>query len=216
MTTESEPASAHLKALTEVILKGDVEQAARLAAEMSQHRSEVNDLVDTISDTMNIVADLHEVERYSVEQVENCERAAEKALEVLQPKIRVEQTKVSGRVMVASLEGDPHNFDKTLLIAMLEIGGFTALDGGIDMSPQDVVRKVAELKPDILAVPLVTESAAKNLIETASLIGSGGPRMPIIAYGKGASNLSAQAGIATVEDSLGALSKIAEQLILRK
>ena len=215
MTTENGPLPEHAKALAEVILKGDAEQAAKSAAEMSRHRSEVNDLIDTISDTMNIVADLHEVERYSVEQVGNCERAAEKALEALRPKIRVEQTKVAGRVMVASLEGDPHNFDKTLLMAMLEIGGFTALDGGTEMMPPDVLRKLAELKPDILAVPLVTESAANNLKETASLMGSGGFKTPVIAYGRGAANLPAQPGLGSVEDSLSAMSKIAEQLISR-
>ncbi len=215
MTTEKGPVSEHSKALAEVILKGDAEQAARSAAEMSQHRSEVNDLVDAISDTMEIVADLHEVDRYSGDQVESCERAAERALEVLRPKIRIEQTKVSGRVMVASLEGDPHSFEKTLLIAMLEIGGFTALDGGAGMSPEDVVRKVGELKPDVLAVPLVTEAAAKCLMETASMMGSSTQRTPVVAYGRGASSVSAQEGVGTVEDSLGALSKITEQLISR-
>ena len=202
------------KHLTEMILKGDEEQAARSAAEMSRERTEVNDLVDTISDAMNIVADLHEVERYSVEQVERCERAAERALAALRPKIRVEQTRISGRVMVASLKDDPHSFDKTLLMAMLEIGGFTPLDGGSEMSPQEIVQKIGELEPDILAVPLVTESAAKNLLETSHLISSNRIKPHIVAYGRGAVSLSPQEGFGTVEeDSMSALSRIAELLI---
>ncbi|HEY5620880.1 MAG TPA: B12-binding domain-containing protein [Candidatus Bathyarchaeia archaeon] len=197
-----------------MILKGDEEQAARSAAEMSRERTEVNDLVDTISDAMNIVADLHEVERYSVEQVERCERAAERALAALRPKIRVEQTRISGRVMVASLKDDPHSFDKTLLMAMLEIGGFTPLDGGSEMSPQEIVQKIGELEPDILAVPLVTESAAKNLLETSHLISSNRIKPHIVAYGRGAVSLSPQEGFGTVEeDSMSALSRIAELLI---
>ncbi|MEK6919880.1 MAG: B12-binding domain-containing protein [Thermoproteota archaeon] len=202
------------KHLTEVILKGDEEQAARSAEEMSRERSEVNDLVDAISDAMNIVADLHEVGRYSVEQVERCEKAAERALTALRPKIRVEQTRISGRVMVASLKDDPHSFDKTLLMAMLEIGGFTPLDGGSDMSPQEIVQKVDELDPDILAVPLVTESAAKNLLETSHLISSNRIKPHIVVYGRGASSLSRQEGFGIVEeDSISVLSRIAELLI---
>ena len=216
MNTEGSPrdSETEMKHLTEVILKGDEEQAARSAEEMSRERTEVNDLVDTISDAMNIVADLHEVERYSVEQVERCERAAERALAALRPKIRVEQTRISGRVMVASLKDDPHSFDKTLLMAMLEIGGFTPLDGGSEMSPQEIVQKVGELEPDILAVPLVTESAAKNLLETSHLISSNRIKPHIVAYGRGAVSLPPQEGFGTVEeDSMSALSRIAELLI---
>ena len=216
MNTEGSPrdSETEMKHLTEMILKGDEEQAARSAEELSRERTEVNDLVDAISDAMNIVADLHEVERYSVEQVERCERAAERALAALRPKIRVEQTRISGRVMVASLKDDPHSFDKTLLMAMLEIGGFTPLDGGSEMSPQEIVQKIGELEPDILAVPLVTESAAKNLLETSHLISSNRIKPHIVAYGRGAVSLPPQEGFGTVEeDSMSALSRIAELLI---
>ena len=216
MTTEDrDPASGpDAKHLTDMILKGDEEQAAQSAEKIYHHKGDVNDIVDTISDAMNIVADLHEVERYSIEQVESAERAAEKALQAIRPNLRVEQTKVSGRVMVASLERDPHSFDKTLLLAMLEIGGFTPLDGGDDLSPRDVVDKVEELKPDVLAIPLVTDSAAKNLAEAASLLEANAPRPHIVAYGRGAGSLPAQEQLGVVEeDSLGALSRIAELLI---
>src|SRR5713226_7854273 len=118
--------------LSDLILKGESDQAAQSARQLLVHQRDANDVVDTISDAMNIAADLHEVETYSNERIEGCERAAERALEAIRPEIRVEQTRISGRVMVTSLKGDPHNFDRTILLAMLEIGGFTPLDGGGD------------------------------------------------------------------------------------
>jgi len=217
MTTKpdsAESVESKAKHLTEMILKGDHELAAVSAAEMSRDRSEVNDLIDTVSEAMNIVSDLHEIDRLSTEQVESCEKAAEKALEVLRPKIRVEQARVLGRVMVASLQGDPHSFDKTLLMAMLEIGGFTALDGGSDTSPQDLVEKIVQLEPDVLAVPLVTESAAKNFAVTAALLNSNQSPPKIVAFGRGATRL-AELPQPVEEDTLGALSRIAELLILK-
>lgn len=216
MTTEPDRAESESRAkhLTEMILKGDHELAAVSAAEMSRDKSEVNDLIDTVSEAMNIVSDLHEIDRLSTEQVESCEKAAEKALEILRPKIRVEQARVSGRVMVASLQGDPHSFDKTLLMAMLEIGGFTALDGGSDTSPQDLIEKIAQLEPDILAVPLVTKSAAKNFVVTTTLLNSNESRPKIVAFGRGASRL-AELPEPVEEDTLSALSRIAELLILK-
>ncbi|HKI75968.1 MAG TPA: hypothetical protein VKA28_02090, partial [Candidatus Bathyarchaeia archaeon] len=65
MTTNSQAiADEQSKRLTEVILKGDEIDAAKIARELASGRTEANDVVDTISETMNIVADLHEVERY--------------------------------------------------------------------------------------------------------------------------------------------------------
>ena len=204
------------KKLTEHILKGDGERAALSAREISIQESDANNVVDAISDAMNIVADLHEVERYTSEQVGNCEKAAEKALAAVRPKIRVEQSKISGRVMVTSLAGDPHSFDKTLLLTMLEIGGFTALDGGTDMSPGDVVDRARELKPDVIAVPIVTQMAAKKLLEATSLMGADKKKPHVVAYGRGATELPPQPGLGAVEeDSLSVLSRIAELLMAK-
>ncbi len=214
--------TAHLEAekeerkLAELILKGDSLQAAESARQLILHRKDANDVVDAISDTMNIVSDLHEVEKYSLERVESCQRAAESALEAIRPEMRVEQRRISGRVMVTSLKGDPHSFEKTILLTMLEIGGFTPLDGGSDQTPSETVAKVSELKPDLLAVPLVTPTATKNLIETTNLIASGRSGVLIVAYGRRAKELAEQPGLkALEEDPLAALSRIAELLLAR-
>src|SRR5713226_529643 len=96
MTTEESIVEERSKQLTEMILKGDSENAAKIAGQIGQWGTGANDVVDTISDAMNIVADLHELERYSLDQVENSERAADKALEVVRPRIKVEQRRISG------------------------------------------------------------------------------------------------------------------------
>jgi len=215
MTTDSPTISdERSKRLTEVILKGDEVDAARIAKELAQGRAETNDVVDTISETMNIVADLHEVERYTLEQVTGCERAAEKALDAIRPRLWLEQKRISGRVMVTSLRGDPHSFDKTLLLTMLEIGGMSAVDGGEELSPEDVLRKVSSAKPDVLAVPIVTSSAAERLMDTKSRLDNSGLKTKIVAYGRGTTSLPVETGLMAREnDSLSALSKIAEILL---
>ncbi len=178
--------------LAELILKGDSAQAAESARQLLLHQHDANDVVDTIADAMNIAA------------------------EAIRPEIRVEQTRISGRVMVTSLKGDPHNFDRTILLAMLEIGGFTPLDGGGGLTPAEAVAKASVLRPDILAVPLVTPMAAKNLVETNSLIKPRMSKLRIVAYGRGAKELAGHAGFEAVEeDSLAALSRITELLLTK-
>jgi 5-methyltetrahydrofolate--homocysteine methyltransferase len=202
------------KRLTEVILKGEEQDAARIAGEIASGRTETNDVVDAISETMNIVADLHEVERYTVQQVESCERAAESALNAIRPGLKVEQRRISGKVMVASLHGDPHTFDKTLLLTMLEMGGFSALDGGEELSPEEVVRNVKRLKPDVLAIPLVSPSSVNDLLRTRSLLANSGVKTKLVTYGRGVPKLPNDSQLSAMEeDSLSILSRIAEILI---
>lgn len=217
MTTETpDSVGESAKSLTELILKGDHENAARLAGEIARGGTETNDVVDVISEAMNIVVDLHEVERYSPEQVESCERAAEGALQAIRPGIRAEQRRISGKVMVTSLHGDPHNFDKTLLLTMLEVGGFSAIDGGAELSPEEVADRVSAMRPDVLAVPLVSPAAIKGLVDVKTLMSDLGLKTRIVAYGRGVTSLPRTAGFSGVEeDSLSALSKIAEILLLK-
>lgn len=217
MTTE-EQAQLPLdesKQLTDFILKGDHENAARVALELVAKSGTANDVVDTISDAMNIVSDLHGMERYTLEQVGKCENAAEKSLEAVRPKIKVEHKKIKGRVMVGSLMEDPHSFDQTLLLTMLETGGFNATDGGTDLSPEQVAGKVKKHKPDILAVPLVTDQAARKLADAHTLIEDTGGKLNIIAYGRGAQSLSGNKWTTVEADSISAFSKIAEILIAK-
>ncbi len=217
MTTEETPRiDEPSKRLTEMILKGEDQESARIASEIVGGRSQTNDIVDAISETMNIVADLHEVERYTVQQVESCERAAESALNAIRPGLKVEQRRISGKVMVTSLHGDPHRFDKTLLLTMLEMGGFSALDGGEELSPEEVVRNVKNLKPDVLAIPLVTTSAVNDLLRTRSLLANSGVKTKLVTYGRGVAKLPSDSQLSAMEeDSLGILSRIAEILISR-
>jgi methanogenic corrinoid protein MtbC1 len=203
------------KQLTDLILKGDHENAARVAVEIVAKTGSANDVVDTISDAMNIVSDLHEVERYSVAEVERCENAAEKSLAAVRPRIKIDQRKIKGRVMVGSLLEDPHSFDRTLLLTMLEIGGFTAIDAGTDLSPEQVAGKVTQYRPDILAVPLLTEMAARKLVDANTHIQDTVGKLSIIAYGRGARGLSGQKFTIVEADSFSAFSKIAEILIAK-
>jgi methanogenic corrinoid protein MtbC1 len=215
MTTDDTPTlDAPSKRLTEMILKGEDQGAAHIAGEIASGKAETNDIVDAISETMNIVADLHEVERYTGQQVENCERAAESALNAIRPGLKVEQRRISGRVMVTSLHGDPHRFDKTLLLTMLEMGGFSALDGGEELSPEEIVRNVKVEKPDVLAIPLVSASAVNDLMRTRSLLANSGAKTKLVTYGRGVAKLPSDSQLtAAEEDSLSILSRIAEILI---
>jgi hypothetical protein len=64
-----------------------------------------------------------------------------------------------------------------------------------------------------LAVPLITEVAARKLVDANTHIQDTGGKLRIIAYGRGARGLAGQKFTLVEADSFSAFSKIAEILI---
>jgi len=147
--------------------------------------------------------------------VEKSERAAEKALDAVKGKIRVEQKRIHGKVMVASMTGDPHSFEHTLMLTMLKACGFTPLDGGADLSPAQLVEAVRSHKPDVLAIPLLTTAALGQFRTSVQILGSDKKRaVGIVAFGKATGKIGLAEKLGIVEpNSLGAVSRITELLI---
>ncbi len=99
-------------------------------------------------------------------------------------------------------------------MTMLEVGGISSLDGGEELSPEELTTKVSALKPDVLAISMLTSLAAKGLLETRSRLESSGILTRIVVYGRGTGSLPEDSGALVREvDSLSALSKIAEILL---
>jgi methanogenic corrinoid protein MtbC1 len=216
-TSIPQPEQTKESALVQTILKGDEENAVKIASEMSRDRHESNDVIDTISEAMNIATDLHEVEKYSDEQVEKSEKAAESALEAVRGKIRIEQKRLRGRVMVASLAADPHSFECTLMLTMLKASGFTPVNGGSELTPKQLTEAVKSHKPDVLAMPILTQAAADQLREIVPSLSPGKQNLGIVVFGRGADSLSTGEGLRSVEqDSLGAMSRVTELLIAKE
>jgi len=78
--------------------------------------------------------------------------AMQKALAVIKPLLRMEDSKSKGTVLMATVKGDLHDIGKNLVIMMLEGAGFEVIDLGVDLSVEKLVDKVTEIKPDILGL----------------------------------------------------------------
>src|SRR3989442_12546479 len=107
MTTDetgvAQPEVTKESALIQTILKGEKENAVKLASELSRDKHESKDVIDTISEAMNIATDMHEVQKYSEEQMEKSEKAAESQSKDDKWTIRVEQKRLTTRAIMSSV-----------------------------------------------------------------------------------------------------------------
>ena len=103
--------------------------------------------------------------------------ATRKAIdEVLKPEIVKRKLKMKGlgTIVIGTVEGDIHDIGKSLVVAMLFAAGFNVYDIGVNVSTEDFVKKVSELKPDIVAASALlstTLPAQRRLIEALKACG---------------------------------------------
>ncbi|MAF85405.1 MAG: cobalamin-binding protein [Dehalococcoidales bacterium] len=96
--------------------------------------------------------------------------AMNRGLEILKPLIVGNELSdmSAGKVVIGTVQGDVHNIGKSLVGMMMESGGFTVMDIGIDVPADKFVEAVEEEKPNILglsALLTTTIPLMKDVIE---------------------------------------------------
>jgi corrinoid protein of di/trimethylamine methyltransferase len=76
----------------------------------------------------------------------------QKGLAVIKPLLRGEASKAKGCVLMGTVKGDLHDIGKKLVVMMLEGAGFEVVDLGVNLSAEQFVDRVAEIKPDVLGL----------------------------------------------------------------
>lgn len=75
------------------------------------------------------------------------------AFGILEPEIRKDKQSrnILGKVVIGTVKGDVHDVGKSIVILMMEVGGFNVYDLGIDVSVDKFLRAIDEYDPEIVA-----------------------------------------------------------------
>jgi len=126
--------------------------------------------------------------------------AMQAAVEVLQPHLEKgnQQMRTSGRVVMATVQGDIHDIGKNIVCAMLRANGFQVLDLGRDVPAAEIVAKAKEFQADIIGLSALLSTTLPYCRDTVRLLGElglgdrfkvfigGGPANPAFAEAIGA------------------------------
>lgn len=99
-------------------------------------------------------------------------RALKSAMEVIKPALLEQQSmgvgRVSGKIIVATIQTDIHDIGKNIVASLLTASGYDVTDMGVDVPLKIIVDKAEEIGADVIAVScLLTTSMPymKDLIE---------------------------------------------------
>lgn len=133
-------------------------------------------VVSACQQGMAIVGDLFDQKEYFVGDLIFAGELLTSAIDILKPVMAGESTAKSGKILLATVEGDLHDIGKNIFKSMSEAAGFEIYDLGIDAPASKFVEKVREIKPEIVGMSGVLTLALESMKKTVDALDEAGLR----------------------------------------
>lgn len=119
---------------------------------------------------MDIVAPLFKNGDMYVPEVLMAAKALAAGIEIVKPLIADSDMRSAGKVLIGTIKGDMHDIGKNLVVLMLESGGFTVINLGIDVAADEFIAAIKEHNPDIVAMSALLTTTMLNMKGAIALI----------------------------------------------
>ncbi len=134
-------------------------------------------------------------------------------LNVLAPDLKATTAKSQGTVVIGTVKGDLHDIGKNLVAMMLEGGGFTVIDLGVDVDAATFVAAAREHHADIIALSALLTTTMPAMRETVASLSDAGLTRTIVGGAPITRAFAEQIGAAGFsEDAPGAV-RVARNLL---
>ncbi|MEE8472259.1 MAG: cobalamin-dependent protein [Dehalococcoidia bacterium] len=96
---------------------------------------------------------------------------------ILEPYLsRARPSKPQGKVVLSTLKGDIHDLGKNILASLLRAQGFEVFDLGVDVTPDRIVDKVKEVRPELVGFSALMTGSYPTMKETSQMLKDSGLR----------------------------------------
>jgi len=128
-------------------------------------------IIEECNAGMRQVGERYEQRRYFLSGLIMAGEIFREVVEIVQPVI-VNRTprQSSGRVLLGTVQGDIHDIGKDMVGMLLTCHGFTVIDLGVDVPPDEFARQVSEHRPDIVGLSGVLNSSYVTMRETVNVL----------------------------------------------
>jgi len=160
----------------DAILKGDADKATEIAKRGLDEGLDPLELMDKgFIPGINKVGDLFETGRLFLPALIYSATAMEKATAIINAAIPAGQEMVSGKVLVATVEGDVHDIGKTIVVSLFKANGFEVMDLGRDVPIDKIIDEAEKFGANIigtstlLTTTMVVQKELEQELKKASL-----------------------------------------------
>ena len=178
------PADLLLDDIFDAVLDHEDVLAAELVTKGLEDKVPVQSLLDDA-----LIAAMDEVgEEFSkgtifVPEMLMAARAMKSGLEILRPVLTQTGEPPKGLILLATVQGDVHDIGKNLVGMMLEGAGYEVVDLGVNATPEEILERANELKPDVVGLSALLTTSMPSMQKTVSLFKKMESSYPVIVGG---------------------------------
>lgn len=153
---------------------------AGVTAELAEGTSADEILNDGLISAMDEVGRLFSDGDIFVPEMLMAAKVMKAGLEILAPQLKSADSNPSGIVVIGTVKGDLHDIGKNLVAIMLEGGGFTVIDLGVDVPSEKFVDAAKENNADVIAVSALLTTTMPAMKSTVSALKEAGLHKTIV------------------------------------
>ncbi|MFH1154913.1 MAG: corrinoid protein [Pseudomonadota bacterium] len=125
---------------------------------------------------MDVVGAKMENEEMFIPEVLMAARAMARGVEILKPLLGEDDTAGSGNVIIGTVKGDLHDIGKNLVAMMVESGGMTVHNLGVDVAPETFVTAIREKNAAVVCLSALLTTTMPMMKKTIAAITESGLR----------------------------------------
>ena len=160
---------AKYRDLANSIIAGDNVKSKEIAQKLvDEGVSAVEILNNGLMSGMDVVGKKFKANEMYIPEVLVAARAMHAAMDIIKPLLIESDAPTRGNVVIGTVRGDLHDIGKNLVAMMLEGGGFSVIDIGVDVSAEKFVEQAKKNNADIIglsALLTTTMTGMKEVIE---------------------------------------------------
>ncbi|NQT66977.1 MAG: corrinoid protein [Actinobacteria bacterium] len=129
--------------LADSIIRGDNVESKNIAQRLvDEGVSAVEILNDGLVPGMDVVGKKFKANEMYIPEVLIAARAMHAAMDIIKPLLSESGADTKGKIIIGTVQGDLHDIGKNLVGMMLEGGGYTVIDLGVDVPPEKFIEEI--------------------------------------------------------------------------
>ena len=162
----------------------DEKASATLSKAIVEEGIDVNLAIEKgLAAAMNRVGELYATQEYWVPELLLCSDALYAALDILKPKIKVQETEVQRRIVIGVVEGDIHDIGKNLVKVMFDAAGWVVHDLGRDVQLEQFVEEQQRTNSDIVALSALMTTSMLAMPKVIQMVKARDPSVAVMVGG---------------------------------
>jgi len=149
---------------------------------------------------MDEVGRLFNANELIVAEVLQSAEAMKAAVSHLEPFMERSETSARGKVILATVKGDVHDIGKNLVDIILSNNGYTVVNLGIKVPPEQLIEAAHEHRPDAIGLSGLLVKSAQQMVTTATDLRDAGIDLPLLVGGAALSDRFTRTRIAPEYD----------------